>query len=151
MHTLKLRHEPLPNRFGRYMLALLMLTLSSCSGSDHPETAPVSGSVTIDGKPLSFGQVFFSPTNGRTATGEIHSDGTFTLSTFGNADGAVIGMHRVAIQSRPRSENKSTAGPPVPVMGVSLIPEAYGDQSTSGLSYEVVDGDNQFKIELKSK
>jgi hypothetical protein len=79
---------------------LCLCALPGCK--QNPETAPVVGMVTLDGRPLTGGSVTFTPisggqSTGRSAYGEIRSDGTFTLGTYAKADGAVIGTHLATI------------------------------------------------------
>lgn len=62
-----------------------------------PRVVPVSGTVLIDGKPLTHGVVQVIPDGGRAAVGDIQSDGRFTLTTFKSNDGCILGEHRVAI------------------------------------------------------
>ena len=85
--------------------------LSGC-GLDPYETVPVTGRVTCEGKPAWGGTVIFQPiaseatgrplnASGRSASGLIQEDGSFTLSVPAaggakDAEGALIGPHRVS-------------------------------------------------------
>ena len=60
---------------------LAIFLLVGCGGSPWP-TAPVHGTVTLDGKPLDNGRVTFVPKAGRGASGIIQSDGTFKMETL---------------------------------------------------------------------
>ena len=69
-------------------------------------TAPAGGVVTCGGTPLGSGRVLFSPVPagnaveaGKQARGYILEEGRFTLSTYGDGDGAVVGEHRVFVES----------------------------------------------------
>ena len=113
--------------------------------------ASVEGIVRLDGKPLTSGTVRFIPAAGRAATGTIQSDGTFTLGTFGQSDGALIGTHQVAViayeaadDGRPAYEVRTTTSKP-------LVPQRYMAVGTSGLTFEVKPGENQADFNLKSK
>jgi hypothetical protein len=78
-------------------LTLLLLGCGS-SQSDRPKTAPVRGVVTFNKEPLVGAQVTLMAVGAsRGAVGTTNQDGEFTLSTFGSADGAIIGEHRVTI------------------------------------------------------
>lgn len=77
------------------------------------EVAPVSGTVQLDGKPVTEGYVIFTPEvqsgadpleSGKSASGTIDRSGAFQLSTYGDNDGAVIGNHTV-IFYRPDPED----------------------------------------------
>ena len=75
---------------------VLLIGMAGCGGSDLPDTAPVTGEVTIDGQPLQTGSIRFFPANGRGAMGEI-VDGRYALRTFAENDGALLGSHTVTI------------------------------------------------------
>lgn len=62
-----------------------------------PAVVPVSGTVEVDGTPLTSGAITVVPDHGRAATGTIGKDGRFTLSTFVPGDGALLGRHRVVV------------------------------------------------------
>ena len=132
------------------VLAIAVLAVG-CRDSDQLATAPVHGTVTLDGDPLKMGVVIFAPTNGRPAKAKIQADGTYKLGTYDDEDGAILGEHRVAIQARPVVQNESKGAPLVPKFGPSFIPEHYADQETSGLRFTVVEGDNDIDINLSSK
>jgi hypothetical protein len=95
----------MPIRLGsrrRPILALAVaLAWASCPGcggdSGELPTVRVSGTLTVDGKPVSKGTVHFHPAQGRPATG-IVQDGKFTLSTYKDGDGVVAGKNRVAVE-----------------------------------------------------
>jgi hypothetical protein len=113
--------------------------------------ADVSGTVTLDGEPLREGVVSFIPMSGRAAKGEIQSDGSFVLGTYGTSDGARVGKNMVAIEAVHLGEPTATD-----LIGLhdkkSLIPTEYNDPSNSQLVYEVKAGEsNVFQIELSSK
>lgn len=128
------------------------LSLAGCGGGNGLETAPVVGKVLINGQPLAFGSISFRPKAGSPATGQIQSDGSFTLTTYKSGDGAIIGPHDVlviATESDAGSVSPSQPGEEV-VMGKSTIPQKYTSFSTSGLTAEVVaDKKNEFTFELK--
>ncbi len=137
-----------------------LLTLAACGlaslspgcrgAAARVATAPVHGTVTLDGKPLPYGQVVFQPLSGRVAKGVI-KDGQFTLGTYKAADGAVLGHHCVSVTARKTLEGEEPGAPGVPRFGPSLIPERYGNSAASGLEFEVTSGDNVFRIELSSR
>lgn len=114
-----------------------------------PEMVPVTGKVLYNGKPLEFGSVMFQPPSGQPAQGKIQSDGTFTLSTYKEGDGAVVGRHKVRITCYETEK----PGIPKPAgeqpLGKLLIPEKYTFLDQSGLSAEVTaDRKEPFVFEL---
>jgi hypothetical protein len=128
-----------------------LLLISGC-GSGLPETAPVCGVVTFDGKALSGFQhaaVAFTPTGGRPAKAIISpNDGSFQLSTYKSGDGARLGRHTVSV-SATVEEPISKADDRYP--GVrSVIPEKFANRDTSGLVYEVNTRTNVVEIQLRS-
>lgn len=125
----------------------LLCVLGGCSGSHELETAPVKGTVTVDGKPLAGGGLVFVPGHGRGATGTIAPDGTYVMSTYDNADGAIVGRHRVAVFPLTDHSNFEdlSARPPT-------VPTRYQNIASSGIEVEVKpDEENVFDIKLLSK
>jgi hypothetical protein len=117
-------------------------------GNSNSKLAPVQGIVRLDGKPLASGKVLFQPAAGRGATGAIRSDGTFTLGTYSESDGAIIGQHQVAVVAM----QSGSAGRPDPTAQRTslkpLVPEKYLAVGTSGLTFEVKAGANNAEIDL---
>lgn len=114
-------------------LFLTVVTFAGCMrGSHELDTAVVTGRVTLDGEPLTSGVVYVIPAKGRNAKGLIRKDGTFTLSTYRDGDGAQVGTHPVIITAIPRDEMDAEARAlRVPV------PQRYARAGTSGLTLEV--------------
>ena len=97
--------------------------------------------MTLDGKPLSNGDVPFYPsaTNMPAAAGKLH-DGRHTFR-------AVAGEHRVVI--RAVSDKPIIVSPIDPPVYESIVPARYNDAST--LKTEVTPtGPNQFDFDLMS-
>lgn len=129
---------------------LVVSSLPGCGGDeDVPETAPASGVVLYQGKPVNEADVTFHPqaAEGHPAVGRTDAEGRFVLTTYGAQDGAVLGTHAVTIRLMPTGglpgmEAKST--------GAAPIPQKYADPSKSPLTAEVKAGeDNEFKFELQ--
>jgi hypothetical protein len=83
-----------------------IVAFSGCGGSNEYETTPVSGVVTCQGKPVSNAFVNFTPLpdanratgqRGRPALGLTDSEGRFTLTTYNDGDGAIVGKHTVTV------------------------------------------------------
>ena len=136
------------------LLPLYLLAVAGCGGSKQAETRKISGTVTLDGRPLAKGYVLFVPDRGRAAKGQIQSDGGYTLGTYGSADGAMLGTHRVAVICREEAPPIKDKDLGIEILrpGRSLIPEHYGDTATSGLTFEVTpDGPRTFDIPLSGQ
>lgn len=135
-----------------FLFLSCVLPAVGCGGSAEgtAPTAKVSGVVTHKGTPVPNASVVFTPTGGRPANGVTDASGKFVLSTFGNADGAVIGMHKVTITSAapsppmPGTPEAAAAPPPAPA-----FPAKYGDPAQSGFTADVKAGsDNTFTFDM---
>jgi hypothetical protein len=75
----------------------LIAALAGCGGREA--TYPVSGVVRFeDGAPVPYGMVEFRAKGaGRIARGQLDPSGRFTLGTFANGDGAIVGTHQVIV------------------------------------------------------
>jgi hypothetical protein len=128
---------------------LFVFGVIGCKSSHELETAPVSGKVMLDGKPVTSGTVTFVPSRGRAAKGEVNSAGKFTLSTYRDADGAIVGHHQAAVMVLRADIPKTGPEQNQPIMA---IPSRYGVAEESGLKYEVKPGQaNEFTLELSTK
>ena len=124
---------PLPPAVACLLAWLACLSIAGC-GEGLPETVPVRGRVSWRNEPLTEGTVVFHPhaidegRPGAPATGKLQADGSFVLTTFRNADGAVPGAYRVTVHSYesdlPRSTTTRTQA-----ISVLRIPQHYGDPS----------------------
>jgi len=135
--------NPMPC-FGSRVLSLVLAAIVAvgCSPSDAPKTAPVKGTVTMGGKPLSnVGVTFFPTGKGPIATGNTNEKGEFTLRTTRPGDGASIGTHQVTFGAAEEGPRKPGSIP---------IPEKYSRPGTSELTAEVKAGQrNVFTFDLK--
>jgi hypothetical protein len=139
--------------------------LLGCEGDPgKPKLGRVSGKVTYNGNPVTKGLVTLVPSSGpgaktgQSATGEIGSDGSYTLTTFTDGDGAVLGEHVILVQSREEDPAIEGHGMPIPdAQGrvkikppKSLVPERYASVDQSPLHFTVKEGDNSpLNIDLK--
>lgn len=132
--------------------SLLLTAFVTGCGDDRPDLAPVSGSVELDGKPLTefdHAAVIFTPKGGRTAKGVIDpSDGTFELTTYRSGDGAIVGPALVSVSATV----DDSSGPEDKYQGVRwVIPKDFADRDLSGLRCEVVAGEkNVFRVRISS-
>jgi len=88
--------------------ALALVALGAAAGCDSTpdrvRTHPVSGQVVYDGKPAAGVHVFLYPTSAPAVPavpanphGVTGADGRFTLSTYGDGDGAAEGAYQVVL------------------------------------------------------
>ena len=144
---------------GRWWVLALCCFIAGCD-SGRPMTAPVFGTLTLDGNPIAGAVVTFVPVaGGRPAQGESDAEGRFKLSTFGAdaSDGAAIGEHRVSVTKVQPSNDRNQRRPYDPPdpndrrpQIVWLVPQRFSNTSTSGLSSTVVSGTNEVRFDLKS-
>jgi hypothetical protein len=92
-------------------LAGLLVGLAGCSGGAG--YAPVSGVVTVNGKPCRNATVTFlpeqtkdNPTPGRGSIGRTDDNGRFTLKTVDGVTGAAVGKHHIQIRTSYNAELK---------------------------------------------
>jgi hypothetical protein len=120
-------------------LAAIMITAAAGCGSGA-KFAPVSGVVTLNGKPYGKGIVVFqpmatsdNPNPGRGSSAYTDANGRYTLKSDGTQDGAVIGKHTVRIMSRDNVTEEVQTEPspdnaPPPKMADPIPPE-WNEQS----------------------
>lgn len=128
-----------------------MLVLALVVGCGGPPRADVSGTVTLDGRPLGSGRIIFEQ-EGRSYTGLIGADGRYDLR--GGASGVAPGTYAVAILPpapefvpQPNSTDMRLVNPPDP----RTHPERYRSTATSGITRAVAAGRSIIDIELSSQ
>jgi hypothetical protein len=103
------------------VVAAACLAIVAGCGDRAPRIAPVSGRVTLDGKPLGKGSITFVPTAtkenqapGPTAQALTDADGRYQLSVDVSTPGAVVGKCRIYITtllSDPATDDRDAGGP----------------------------------------
>jgi hypothetical protein len=123
-----------------------LYTVLLCGCNENAVRVPVSGQVTIDGKPLSSGSIRFVPENGRPVSSPIDDSGRFQLKSDAVGQqpvaGVMPGLYRVAVTSNEIvAEEKA----------VWNTPRKYADFRTSGLEVVIDRPVDELKIELTSE
>lgn len=117
--------------------------LVGCGGSnaDNKIMGAATGKVTLKGKPVTDCRINFESTKDGIGVGsELKEDGSFTL------EGEVpIGSYNVFI-TPPNDFSPANADSYV---GLKKVPPKYRQGSTSGLTAEIKEGDNEINFELK--
>ena len=140
-------------RLGYGLALLALLALTGCGGT---KTGMVSGTVTLDGKPVPTATVSFIAADGKAYTGISGDDGAYTV------DKVPVGAAKITVfTTKPM---KSMGGMPgvkggtanMPGMSAPSaahvdVPESYNKADSSGLTYTVTSGQQTYPIELKSK
>lgn len=138
-------------------LSLMLLSLTGCSGNgDQPDLGQVTGTVTLDGKPLSGVAVVFQPEMGRPARGMTDADGKYELTYIRDTRGTKIGRNRVEIAPSEEGddptediENPDSMPTQRPTKSSKpKVPAKYNIKSE--LEADVQPGENTFDFELKS-
>jgi hypothetical protein len=144
-------------------LGILGSAICGCHSENQHEHARVHGKVTYQGKPVTFGSVLFMPVETpkeglmESASGSINPDGTYELASQATP-GAILGEHKVlviAVAGPDHADASKSVGPaPVAPKGSkelqlkSAFPKKYADPSTTTLTRKVVQGENNFDLEL---
>jgi hypothetical protein len=131
-----------------FALAAACLVFASGCGGGAPKDAPnlghVTGTVKLDGAPLSGANVVFTHTDGRSALGVTDASGKYEPS-YSTAKGAVVGENTVRITWTPAREHDEAGN--VKETGKEL-PAKYNTEST--LKATVKTGENTFDFDLTS-
>jgi hypothetical protein len=129
----------------------VVLFLPAVVGCSNSLEATVSGTVTLDSKPIGPGVVTFAPMAGGSnpAVGAIQPNGSYFLKTSRTV-GLIAGNYRVAVTVH---EQPANAKPGERIMTPSklLTPQKYANVETSELEFEVQHGKNSIDIPLVSK
>ncbi|MGQ9506137.1 MAG: hypothetical protein ACUVQG_14815 [Thermogutta sp.] len=152
--------------FGCFLVSILFLGCKTRNRGNIPQTAPVSGIVTLDGKPVDGANVVFVPTStpGYGAYGIADSSGRFVLKSSEAVTGAVPGKYLVqvtklvpdtggrqsVVAEDAEHEAEAAGGSPAgSVAGTkNVLPEKYANPKTSGIEV-VVPSEGLQNLEIK--
>ncbi|MBA2114739.1 carboxypeptidase-like regulatory domain-containing protein [Bremerella alba] len=130
------------------VLATSLISFVGCRGGGDPGVVRVTGTVTMEGKPLPNATVLFVSGQGRPSGALTDESGRYELNYTGHQKGARIGHNRVQITTA-QGPSETMEGEPVPAIPES-IPAKYN--SRSELEFTVTeDGENVANFELSSK
>jgi hypothetical protein len=119
-----------------FLLCLALCFVAGC-GSTDPQTVPVQGVVTLDGQPVEGATVVLMSGiqgSGNAARAVTKADGTFTLTTFKDDDGARPGRYKAIVKK------------------TDLLPARYGALESTPFDVEVdPDMELPLKLELTSE
>jgi hypothetical protein len=147
----------LHKRIVLFSLVLLAVTFTACSQVGSVDVAQVSGTVTMDGKPLPKAIVTFAPSEEGTemppSVGATDSEGRFTLRTATGQVGAIPGTHNVLI-----TNEGAEAGVELPddrslwKKPENPVPDKYRDPLNPAITFNVPPkGTEAANFELQSK
>jgi hypothetical protein len=141
------------SRYARAALfVVLLLAISACRGRAK---GTVTGTVKYQGLVVPSGKVIFYGPGDESASAAIREDGSY------EAKGVPVGAVRVAVvtglapadtqqKGAKPMKNRFGKGNPLPSSSNAVsVPAKYGDPGKSGLSLNVIEGSQQFNIDLK--
>lgn len=129
-------------------LAVLVAAVAGCG-----RRAEVSGTVTLDGVPLTNGVVTFTPRDaGASAYAAIDADGRYTAQT-GASVGLAPGDYVVTVAANLPTGEGGPTGPGPYSDGISPLstPQRYADRSQSPLRAVLKSGTQELRLELSSQ
>lgn len=114
--------------------ALVTFLVAGCGG---PSVAPVSGTVTLDGKPLANAAVHFQPkatdnnlNPGPGSDAMTDDNGNYTLKVVTTGqEGAIVGKHRVEIAKFARTREIDPNSDRQAALPRNLVPAKYNDKT----------------------
>ncbi|MFN5757876.1 MAG: carboxypeptidase-like regulatory domain-containing protein [Planctomycetia bacterium] len=119
--------------------ALLLAALAGCSPDNRPPLGTVTGTVTLDGRPLAAAAVHFTPDGpGRTSLGSTDSAGGYRLRYLRDIEGANLGRHTVRIMTATEENG-----------GREILPPRY--HAATVLEAVVQPGTNRIDFSLQSR
>ena len=116
----------------RMAIGMALLAVMGCGSS----TASVSGTVTLEGTPLTGGSVIFYGKNGTIISAAIGADGSYYVPH------APMGAVSAAVVNFPKRTPGAAAN-------LVAIPAKYYDPTTAGLHYTVTSGRQTIHIRLE--
>jgi hypothetical protein len=119
------------------LLAACGLVATGCD--QGPKLVPIEGRVTLDGQPLTYGDIRVIPSSGRPAYGSLDEQGRFKLFVD-DQEGCPLGNHIVTINA-----SKSITETEIR----HYAPAKYESGVTSDLTLEVKGPNKDVHIELK--
>jgi hypothetical protein len=140
-----------------FIVGILIVFQSGCGGrGDQPELGEVTGTIKLDGKPLSGITVVFQPESGRPASGVTDAEGNYELTYIRQTKGAKVGPNRVEIapsedgesEEAEAEEGESESVTSPTRSGKPTIPARYNVRSE--LKVDVKAGTNTFDFDLES-
>jgi hypothetical protein len=119
----------------RYLSCLVLTVLLTGCGKSGAEVAPVSGRVTLDGRPLEFANISFQQEGKSAGVSRTDKDGHYDLMYKRGVMGGPVGKNRVTIVLDTELSHHA-----------QNIPPRYNSQSD--LEREIKPGQNEFNFDL---
>jgi hypothetical protein len=145
---------------GLVVLGLVLITCSGCGESLGP-SGTVTGTAKLKGQNLKAGTLItFTAERGTIASATVADDGTYVARIIGNPspEKIPVGTYKIAVNAPSSGGEMSEAdyeammnsgGKPPEAKKDTSIPAKYNSGQTSGLTIDVVAGENTKSIELE--
>lgn len=127
------------------ILIAFVVGLAGCSRGDRPELGEVTGTVTLDGKPLEGALVAFYPEEGRTVGGTTDAEGFYEVMYLQGVKGTKVGPNKVEITTSLDPSDEDWR----PGKSAEKVPPWYNVRTT--LEANVEPGDNVIDFELTTE
>jgi len=126
-------------KLGFVILVMMLAAIGCRTAPVIPELGAVTGTITLDGRPLVNATVIFTPAGpGRTSVAVTDADGRYALAYLRGITGANLGRHAVRITAANEANEMQES-----------LPERYHLKTV--LTAEVAAGPNTIDFDLKSK
>lgn len=143
-------------------VVLLAVVICGCGKKNPnlPDLIPVSGTVTLDGKPLAGATVYFTPvgeTRGVDAFGKTDSDGRYTLGSRKMGTGTPVGQYKVTIGKTVNPDGSAAGGKAVDPDRAprqarkEILPSKYSHPMSTILTATVEEGGGEIDFPLTTK
>ncbi|MCS6864708.1 MAG: carboxypeptidase-like regulatory domain-containing protein [Gemmataceae bacterium] len=142
----------------RWMFCISLLVVAGCGGNHGPEL-PVSGSVTLDDKPVADALVRFFPDKDTDPTSSGHgrtgTDGKFIVTSGTGKKGLAPGRYKVTVNKAVNVQaGDSEQGAGAIVEGLDIkddFPPYYSNPAQTVLAYTITGDGKPIEIKLESK
>ena len=141
-----------------FSAVLLVTSLVGCGGAAGPQLFPISGKLTVSGKPVAGVGVQLIPVAAKTASlsasGTTDAEGAFTLKAINGDPGAPKGKYKVVLSYSPAStlsaeeQSKAAATGRPPAATTPPFPKEWMAPETSPKEYEVTDKPQPLDLSL---
>jgi hypothetical protein len=145
---------------GGLIVGLVATAIIGCGArdTDSLRRVPVSGTITLDGKPLGNTEVTFIPTGntkGRGATGFTTAEGRFELSVSNGRPGVPAGEYRVVLNKLVMPDGSdfplNSPVPPIESPARELLPACYSNAESTTLTAMVPEGGSTIDFSLSMR
>ena len=145
----------MPSRRNLFLSVAVPLVLAAAAGcGGDQKLAPVTGTLTYKGKPVTNAYLRFRPEFGRPSWGQTDELGHFKLNYDRDQDGAVVGKHKVWLEPRPTAADAAAVMPgaglarrPTVAKDFEGLFEKYGAEKTT-LTVEITPDTKELPLDL---